>query len=131
MIAADSVVRRFENSAVSAKELVEEILDCGQKFVPRIQKEMVRGKKLSDTAAGPYVEDGIVWLQKKHQGDEKVLLEEVQRVKEEHNRSMQETLDTDRQRRNKKMAESEEEQRQLRMTNSEALQLRIRKLMAS
>lgn len=75
MIAADSGPS-FENSGVSAKELVEEILDCGQKIVSRIQKEMVRGKKLSDTAAGPYLEDVIVWLQKKHEGDEKVLLEE-------------------------------------------------------
>lgn len=128
MIAAGSVVRRFENSASSAKDLVEEILDGGQKFVPAIQKEMVQGKKLADTAAGAYIEEAIVRLQKEHEGEKKALLEEVQRAKQEHNRSMQEALESERRRLDKKMAEREEEQRQLHMTTNEALQLRIRKL---
>lgn len=83
MIAAGSVVRRFENSTTSATDLVEEILDGGQKFVPAIQKEMVQGKKLADTAAGAYIEEAIVRLQKEHEGEKKALLEEVQRAKQE------------------------------------------------
>lgn len=44
------------------------------------------------------------------------------------NRSMQEALEAERQRLDKRMADREEEQRQLHMTTNEALQLRIKKL---
>ncbi|KAL8838636.1 MAG: hypothetical protein Q9170_002044 [Blastenia crenularia] len=129
MISAGSVVRRFSNTAASAKELVDEIIDGGQQFVPTIQKEVVlQGKKLADTEAGAYIEEAIVRLQKKHDEEKKALLEEVQRAKQEHNLSMQKALEKERLRLDKKMAEREEEQRQLNMTTNEALQLRIRRL---
>lgn len=84
MMTAGSVVRRFENSAASAKNLVEEILDMGQKkIVPTIQKEVVEGTKLVDTEAGAFIEETIALLQKKHDEEKQALLEEVQRAKEE------------------------------------------------
>lgn len=49
-------------------------------------------------------------------------------MKAAENRSMQEVLEVERQRLEKRMAEREEEQRQLHMTTNEALQLRIKKL---
>ncbi|KAL8924264.1 MAG: hypothetical protein Q9172_002777 [Xanthocarpia lactea] len=128
MMAAGSVVRRFENSAKSAKDLVEEILDMGQTFVPTIQKEVVGGMKLADTQAGAFIEETIALLQKNHDEEKQALLEEFQRAKNEHNRSMQEALQDERQRLDKKMADREEEQRQLHMTTNEALQLRIKRL---
>ncbi|KAL8906020.1 MAG: hypothetical protein Q9171_006447 [Xanthocarpia ochracea] len=128
MMAAGSVVRRFENSAKSAKDLVEEILDARQTFVPTIQKEVVEGVKLADTQAGAFIEETIALLQKKHDEEKQALWEELQRAKKEHNRTMQEALQDERQRLDKRMADREEEQRQLHMTTNEALQLRIKKL---
>ncbi|KAL8653076.1 MAG: hypothetical protein Q9226_003996 [Calogaya cf. arnoldii] len=128
MMAAGSVVRRFENSAESAMALVEEILDIGQKIVPTIQKEVVEGTKLADTQAGAFIEEAIALLQKEHDEEKQALWEEVQRAKKEHNRSMQEALEAERRRLDKRMADREEEQRQLHMTTNEALQLRIKKL---
>ena len=40
MTAAGSKIRRFENSTASAEVLVGEILDGGQKFMPKIRKEV-------------------------------------------------------------------------------------------
>lgn len=82
MMAAGSKVRRFENSAASAKDLVEEIIGVGQKIVPTIQQEVVKGTKLADTQAGAVIEETIV-LQKKYAEEKQALLEEVQRAKEE------------------------------------------------
>ncbi|KAI4219269.1 MAG: hypothetical protein L6R36_008437 [Xanthoria steineri] len=128
MIAAGAVVRRFENSPESATDLVKKILDKGQKIVPTIQQEVVKGTKLADTQAGAIIEATIARLQKEHDQEKQALLEEVQRAKKEQNRSMQEALEVERQRLEKKMAEREEEARQLHMTTNEALQLRIKKL---
>lgn len=49
-------------------------------------------------------------------------------MKAADNRSMQEALEAERQRLDKRMADREEEQRQLHMTANEALQLRVKKL---
>lgn len=83
MMAAGSVVRRFENSQASATDLVEEILDMGQKIVPTIQKEVVEGTKLADTQAGAVIQETIALLQKKHDEEKQDLWEEVQRAKRE------------------------------------------------
>ncbi|KAL8837556.1 MAG: hypothetical protein Q9176_005612 [Flavoplaca citrina] len=114
MMAAGSMVRRFENSAASAQSLVEEILHLQKKIVPKVQEEVVHGKKLADTEAGIYIEQTIALLQKKHE-------EEVQRARSEHNLSMQKALKAERERLDKRMAERVEEQRQLHMTTNEAL----------
>ncbi|KAI4267762.1 MAG: hypothetical protein LQ337_008197 [Flavoplaca oasis] len=124
MMAAGSVVRQFENSAASAQSLVEEILHLQEKIVPKIQKEVMDGKKLADTEAGAYIEEAIARLQTKHEEEKQALLEEVQRARSEHNRNMQKALEAERERLDKRMAERVEEQRQLHMTTNEALQMR-------
>ena len=83
MMAAGSVVRRFENSQESAADLVKEILDKGQEIVPTIQKEVVEGTKLADTQAGAVIDETIACLQKQHKEEKQFLLEEVQRAKKE------------------------------------------------
>ena len=83
MMAAGSKVRRFENSAASAKDLVEDILGVGQKIVPTIQQEVVEGTKLADTQAGAVIEETIGRLKKEHDEEKQALLEEVQRAKKE------------------------------------------------
>ncbi|KAL8877012.1 MAG: hypothetical protein Q9192_008757, partial [Flavoplaca navasiana] len=128
MMAAGSVVRRFKNDAASAQSLVEEILHLEKKIVPKIQEEVVHGKKLADTEAGAYIEQTIALLQKKHEEEKQALLEEVQRARSEHNLSMQKALEAERERLDKRMAERVEEQRQLHMTTNEALQMRVNKL---
>ena len=82
-MAAASKVRRFENSAASAKDLVQEILGVGQKIVPTIQQEVVKGTKLADTQAGAVIEETIVLLQNKYAEEKQALLEEVQHAKKE------------------------------------------------
>ena len=81
MIAAGSRVRRFENSAASAEALVEEILRKKETFVPMIQKEVVQGKKLSDTKAGAYLNKEIEKIQKHHQQEQEALKEEMERAR--------------------------------------------------
>lgn len=88
MMAAGSVVRQFENSAASAQSLVEEILHLQEKIVPKIQKEVMDGKKLADTEAGAYIEEAIARLQTKHEEEKQALLEEVQRARSERVRDI-------------------------------------------
>ncbi|KAL9615846.1 MAG: hypothetical protein Q9204_008653 [Flavoplaca sp. TL-2023a] len=128
MMAAGSVVERFENDAASAQRLVKKILRLDKKIVPKIQEEVVHGKKLADTEAGAYIEQAIARLQKEHEEEKQTLLEEVQRARSEHNLAMQKALEAERERLDKRMAERVEEQRQLHMTTNEALQMRINKL---
>ena len=66
MIAAGSRVRRFENTAASARDLVEEVLQGGIRFIPKIQKEVVEGKKLSDTKAGAFLDEAMKKIQEQH-----------------------------------------------------------------
>ncbi len=83
MIAAGSRVRRFENSVASAQALVEEILDGSEKFMPQIQQEVIKGKKLSETEAGAYLNEEIIAIQKKHQKDQEILREEFKRAQQD------------------------------------------------
>ncbi|KAL9036643.1 MAG: hypothetical protein Q9180_004180 [Flavoplaca navasiana] len=128
MMAAGSVVRRFEDSAASAQGLVEGILRLQEKIVPKIQEEVMDGKKLVDTEAGAYIGEDIARLQKTHEEQLQAILEEAHRARSEHNLSMQKALEAERELLDKRMAERVEEQRQLHMTTSEALQMRIQKL---
>lgn len=80
MIAAGSQIRRFENSTASAKFLVEEILQSGETFMPQIQREVVDGKKLSDTDAGAYLNEAIIKLREQHQEEKEALKDEMKRA---------------------------------------------------
>ncbi|KAI4209097.1 MAG: hypothetical protein LQ351_007933 [Letrouitia transgressa] len=128
MKAAGSLARRFENSTESATALVKEILSKDAKFVPKIQREIMQGKKLVDTEAGAELNGAFVKLQREHEKEKKALAEELERAKKDHDRAFQEALRKERERLDAKMAEQEAEQSRLHMTINEALQLRIRKL---
>ncbi|KAL9041668.1 MAG: hypothetical protein Q9214_004028 [Letrouitia sp. 1 TL-2023] len=151
MKAAGSLARRFENSTESATALVEEILSKDAKFVPKIQREIIQGKKLVDTEAGADINEAIVKLQREHEKEKKALAEELERAKKDHiapplgpsyctvmksllmcmcldDRAFQEALRKERERLDAKMAEKAAEQSRLHMTANDALQLQIRKL---
>ncbi|KAL8826199.1 MAG: hypothetical protein Q9191_003951 [Dirinaria sp. TL-2023a] len=142
MIAAGSSVRRFENSNASAKSLVEDILYGGQRFMPKIQEEVVQGKKLADTEAGAFINDALNNLQEKYQEEKEALTEEVKLAERSRkcqlfpgntimtsrcleNQRMQEALKRECRRLERQVAEKEEEQRILHMDYVEALQNRI------
>ncbi|KAF2233095.1 hypothetical protein EV356DRAFT_421556, partial [Viridothelium virens] len=77
-IAGGSKIRRFENTQASACALVEEILDIGRdRFVPKIQEEVIKGKTLVETDAGAYLNQALVELNKKHAEEMAALREEI------------------------------------------------------
>ena len=75
-----SKVRRFENTAASAAELVKEVLQMGQEtFVPQIQKEVVlQGKNLSSTGAGEYIDRALNEQKRKYEEEKSALKEEIE-----------------------------------------------------
>lgn len=82
MKAAGSMTCRFEDSAASATALVEKVIHKEQKtFKPKIQEEIIQGKKLSDTDAGAVINQAIITLQKEHEKEKKALAEELQMAK--------------------------------------------------
>lgn len=71
------------HTKASARYLVEEILHTGkERFTLKIQREVVElGKKLSNTAAGAYVDEALIEQAKEHQEEMKVLMEEQDRAR--------------------------------------------------
>lgn len=66
IIAAKSLIRRFEDSAASAQALIEELLQDGTEFISAIQREMAEGKKMLDTEAGAYLDQTLNALKEQH-----------------------------------------------------------------
>lgn len=145
MIAHGALIRRFENTKESARALVEEILHPGQeRFMPKIQEEVVNGMKLSETEAGAYLSKALLELSAKHEQEKKVLKEEMELAQKERKRSTyrpilvcltkvhvenQQLLDglrVEYLRLWKDIARKEEDQRILHQSNIEALNERIR-----
>lgn len=152
LIKNGSLVRRFENTKVSARCLVDEILHMGkERFTPKIQHEVVElGKKLSDTDAGAYISAALIDQAKKHQEEMTALMEEQDRAQRKRkrtnssclicspllmshieDRTMQEALKKERERLEKRIAIKEEEQRILHLTEVEALNKRFEDLQRS
>ncbi|KAL8979899.1 MAG: hypothetical protein Q9205_004877 [Flavoplaca limonia] len=76
---------RREKDLTSEEEFWSTMMAAGsmKKIVPKVQEEVVHGKKLADTEAGIYIEQTIALLQKKHEEEKQALLEEVQRARSE------------------------------------------------
>ena len=149
MIAQGSLIRRFENSEVSAKALVEEILRTGQeRFVPKFQEEVAqKGKSLLDTEAGAYLNEEHKKLSEKHEQEKKILRDELDfargRRKKANfylqllvpyanihadNYTVQQALKKQQEELDHTIAKLEEEQYILHLNTVEALQRRIQSL---
>ena len=69
------------NSTASAEVLVEEILDGGQEFMPKIQQEVVHfGKKLCDTEAGAYLNEALQKQREQQEQEKEALRDEYKRA---------------------------------------------------
>lgn len=128
--------------------VVEKILGIRtERFVPKIQEEVVRGMKLSETEAGSFINEALVKLQRKHEEEKKALREEfdlARRERESHRSAisglvdanwrvleklkLEEALLKQGKLLDEKIKKREEEQRKMSMSEMELMKERIREL---